>query len=585
MGEASLESRIARLVHSHFDALPKRSKPTIHPNGSREWVPLSGIVLVIGEDTPNETLTCVAIATGAKCLPSTQINQCQGLVLHDSHAEILAIRAFNHWLLEECKSILDQRKDPRNHEVESASIGTNDTNDKDETGTNPTHEVGEFAKQASAFIYWRHQPETGKELASCNVSNISDINHIPKAKLSWPPFELHKDLKIYMYGTCAPCGDASMELCMASQEDPTPWSTPSLKGNNNSESSSGMSNSDSNQANNPHAIKNLLNGRAHFSILGAVRRKPSRADAESTLSKSCSDKLAVKQVTSLLAFPACLLIAPGSSVYLSALLLPEEEISRVACARAFGGGETGRLRAINERVWSDSDDGNTASLGGPVEYSFHPFAVRPVPSPQVRGEWAFGKLTDEDGEMKRKRKSANISAVWTAAPSSTAMNGQHRKPITTTANLNETLINGVKQGYHLSSPTPRKASALSRAKMWALLKDIVQLLPSTDDCGMNNATTPRVDKGETHMRTQKTLNDTQYNQILAKVKECVLTAQSYDMMKRRCIEAGLTMMRGRSEVASDVRGVLGNWVENRGDEDWGLEVLNEPRAMKIVCKA
>ncbi|OAX84017.1 hypothetical protein ACJ72_01611 [Emergomyces africanus] len=578
MGEASLESRIARLVHSHFNALPNRSKPTIHPNGSREWVPLSGIVLVIGEGTPDEIIKCVALATGAKCLSSSQINQCQGMVLHDSHAEILAIRAFNHWLLEECKSILERRLDPRNHVLESARIGTNDTNDIDEARTNPTRE-GVSAEQASAFMNWRHEPETKKSPASYTLSSTSDIYHIPKTNLSWPLFELHKDLKIYMYGTCAPCGDASMELCMASQEDPTPWLTPSLKRNNDLESSSGMSESDSNQANTPHATTSLLNGRAHFSILGAVRRKPSRADAESTLSKSCSDKLAVKQVTSLLTFPACLLIAPSPNAYLSALLLPEEEISRVACARAFGGDEAGRLRGLNGRVWSDGDDCNAASLGGPVEYSFRPFAVRPIPTAQVQREWAFGKLTDKDGDVKRKSKSGNISAVWTAAPSSRAMEGQHGNQ-TPTTNLNETLINGVKQGYRRSSPTPRKASALSRAKMWGLLKDIVQLLPSTDDCGRDNAATALADT--THMSTEKSLGDTEYGKIFAKVKECVLTAQSYDMVKRRCVEAGLGPLRVRREAIVDVRGVLGNWVENRGDEDWGLDVLNEPRARKVV---
>src|SRR3954469_188465 len=44
----SLPSRIASLVHAHFDALPTRSKPTIFPDGSREWVPMTGIVVVKG---------------------------------------------------------------------------------------------------------------------------------------------------------------------------------------------------------------------------------------------------------------------------------------------------------------------------------------------------------------------------------------------------------------------------------------------------------------------------------------------------------------------------------------------------------
>lgn len=45
---SSLPSRIASLVHTHFDALPSRSKPTIYPDGSREWVPMSAIVVSKG---------------------------------------------------------------------------------------------------------------------------------------------------------------------------------------------------------------------------------------------------------------------------------------------------------------------------------------------------------------------------------------------------------------------------------------------------------------------------------------------------------------------------------------------------------
>lgn len=43
-----LASRIASLVHAHFDGLPARSKPKIFPDGSREWIPMTGIVAVKG---------------------------------------------------------------------------------------------------------------------------------------------------------------------------------------------------------------------------------------------------------------------------------------------------------------------------------------------------------------------------------------------------------------------------------------------------------------------------------------------------------------------------------------------------------
>jgi tRNA-specific adenosine deaminase 1 len=38
-----------------------------------------------------------------KCLPASKIRQAKGTVLHDWHAEIVAIRAFNRFILEECK--------------------------------------------------------------------------------------------------------------------------------------------------------------------------------------------------------------------------------------------------------------------------------------------------------------------------------------------------------------------------------------------------------------------------------------------------------------------------------------------------
>ena len=38
-----------------------------------------------------------------KCLPAAKLPQAQGQVLHDWHAEVLAIRAFNRFVLEECR--------------------------------------------------------------------------------------------------------------------------------------------------------------------------------------------------------------------------------------------------------------------------------------------------------------------------------------------------------------------------------------------------------------------------------------------------------------------------------------------------
>lgn len=47
-----LQDRIAALVHAHFDALPVRCKPYTRNDGSKEWIPMSGFVLVRGVCAP-----------------------------------------------------------------------------------------------------------------------------------------------------------------------------------------------------------------------------------------------------------------------------------------------------------------------------------------------------------------------------------------------------------------------------------------------------------------------------------------------------------------------------------------------------
>lgn len=133
-----------------------------------------------------------------KCLPTAKLPRAAGLVLHDWHAEILAIRAFNHFLLRECCKVL---------------------------------ESGEYT---SLFIRRRNESE---------FSEMSGAQ----------PFALRKDMKLSMYCSEAPCGDASMELVMDAQQDATPWPVADPF---------------------PTEEVAMLKGRASFSELGIVRRKP-----------------------------------------------------------------------------------------------------------------------------------------------------------------------------------------------------------------------------------------------------------------------------------------------------------------------
>ena len=101
---------VARLVLRHFDSLPAKRKPMIRPNGVHEWVPLAGIVAHLGDGT----LQCLSLGTGMKCLPASKLPQIHGFALHDWHAEIVAIRAFNRLLLDECRRLLSQPAEPSN---------------------------------------------------------------------------------------------------------------------------------------------------------------------------------------------------------------------------------------------------------------------------------------------------------------------------------------------------------------------------------------------------------------------------------------------------------------------------------------
>lgn len=134
-----------------------------------------------------------------KCLPRAKIPQAAGTVLHDWHAEIIAIRAFNHFLLQECLLLL------------SNSVCS------------------------SPFVRRRENRET---------SHVGGLQ----------PFTIPENVKIHMYSSEAPCGDASMEVVMDAQKDPTPWPIVAESVLENQISK--------------------LKGRESFSELGIVRRKP-----------------------------------------------------------------------------------------------------------------------------------------------------------------------------------------------------------------------------------------------------------------------------------------------------------------------
>lgn len=327
-----------------------------------------------------------------KCLPASKLAQAHGSVIHDWHAEILAVRAFNLFILEECRRLAS---DP-----------------------------------AAESQYLRRRSQTDRE-----------------ASLLKHPFAWRNDVSLHMYCSEAPCGDASMELIMAAQEDASPWAVPadvlappSPKGDV----------TDLTVAGEPAANPVALPGRAYFSHLGVVRRKPARADAPPTLSKSCSDKIALKQCTSLLCSLTSLLVMPSKSLYLASIVLPQSQFSAEACARAFSA--QGRMSASAE-----SSTGDSWTESG---YGFVGFEVV-----TTRKGFAFSKraIDEQSGELEQGRLVASNLAV------ALTCNGSPQ---------GEGLVGGVLQGR--KQMDPKGASLVSRRKMWALAKQVASLAGLTE---------------------------------------------------------------------------------------------------------
>lgn len=314
-----------------------------------------------------------------KCLPQKSIARAQGVVLHDWHAEILAIRSFNRFLLEECYAL-------------ASSPGA----------------------RSSEYVRLRHRDE--------------------RSEKDFQPFALVEGISLHMYCSEAPCtprphlsrsrcstdtstgGDASMELTIAAQEDPTPWDLPPMTPIQDS----------------PPSAEAVLHGRGYFSDLGAIRRKPSRPDAPPTLSKSCSDKIALKQSTSLLSSVASLLISP-SNVYIHSLVLPTSQHSPVACARAFS--RSGRLSPLANKEWE----------GG---YAFRPFNI-------LTTEKDFPCSRRQPLQPGQKMVPSNIATSWTP-------------------NHSDTLIGGGLQGRKQFSL--KGASRVCKRRTWKLALDVAALV-------------------------------------------------------------------------------------------------------------
>ncbi|EGO27228.1 hypothetical protein SERLADRAFT_434997 [Serpula lacrymans var. lacrymans S7.9] len=131
-------------------------------------------------------------------------------------------------------------------------------------------------------------------------------------------FSLKEGLRMIMYISTVPCGDASMRYLASSQDDEMAVlknSTVSL----------------------PFPPNTASRGRDNYSLYGVLRTKPGRADSPPTLSMSCSDKIATWNAIGIQGALGSRFFHP---IYISKVIIGEvdegmQELVRADCKRAF----------------------------------------------------------------------------------------------------------------------------------------------------------------------------------------------------------------------------------------------------------
>lgn len=203
------------------------------------------------------------------------------------------------------------------------------------------------------------------------------VERIPKDQIQDYPYlyQAVSDMKIYLYVSEAPCGDSSLSNVVDLSEKKALDQAKELEEWKNELQ--------------PITMNGPLRGRDHFFHTGYVRTKPGRRDSPVTMSKSCSDKLALKQFTSILLGPTASIVSP-ERFYISKLIVPESQLSEPDFSRAFGPG--GRLADLAGVKWSARYHSHFfKSVHTSIEFPFsRRSSTEPKPSPQallyVQGE-------------------------------------------------------------------------------------------------------------------------------------------------------------------------------------------------------
>ncbi|XP_063802021.1 tRNA-specific adenosine deaminase 1 [Pseudophryne corroboree] len=98
---------VATLCYDHYRTkLPKQGLP----DPSREWTLMAAVIQVEAAQGKEDARKVVAMGTGTKCIGQSKFRK-TGDILHDSHAEIIAKRSFQRYLLHQLSLALSGSRD------------------------------------------------------------------------------------------------------------------------------------------------------------------------------------------------------------------------------------------------------------------------------------------------------------------------------------------------------------------------------------------------------------------------------------------------------------------------------------------
>ncbi|XP_069822246.1 tRNA-specific adenosine deaminase 1 isoform X2 [Dendropsophus ebraccatus] len=107
MAGSNAADEMAALCYDHYRTkLPKQGQP----DSSKEWTLMAAVIQVESVAGKMDIKKVVAMGTGTKCIGQSKLRK-TGDILQDSHAEIIAKRSFQRYLLHQLSSALSRSQD------------------------------------------------------------------------------------------------------------------------------------------------------------------------------------------------------------------------------------------------------------------------------------------------------------------------------------------------------------------------------------------------------------------------------------------------------------------------------------------